>query len=697
MSRYNQAVRLSVRDIVLQVITVLVGTLAVVAVMPHEGESSLRYEVGRPWTYSRLIAEKDFAILKTDDQLQHERDSLRLQYEPYFESLAQVENQQVTLFREQYKTLAVTEFPAQCRNVLERRLHDIYQRGIVSEDDWAILQEVTSGHVRVYRGVAATRQTTSELLTLRTAYNYLMNTADSTGLSRSRMQQLDLNQFLQPNLIYNQTRSDEQWDDLLSQLTPASGVVMAGQSIIDRGDIVDETKYQILQSYERDMRGGDSVDGIDTGVLLGQGLYVGIILITLIIFFNFFRRDYIHQMRASLLVATMMTIFVLATSFLVRHTLLSVYVIPFAMLPVFVRIFLDSRTAFFVHVATIMLCALPLSYPYEFITTQCVAGLVAIFTLRDLTRRAQIFHTVFWVTLTSVLFYLSIDLSQGHGLTGGSTFVMLDRSIYKHILWSGVLLLIAYPGMLLLERLFGFTSNVTLIELSNMNSGLLRRLSEVAPGTFQHSMQVSNLAAEVANQLGAKTQLVRTGAMYHDIGKMTDPAFFTENADGATTPIHRGLDEKAAARIVTSHVTEGLRIAEHENLPRVIREFISTHHGRGVAKYFYTTYRNNHPGEDVDRTPFSYAGPNPFTTEQAILMMADAVEASARSLLQYTEEAISALVDKIIDGQVADGFFADCPITFRDITTAKTVFKEKLKTLYHTRIAYPEEKVETKG
>jgi hypothetical protein len=260
--------------------------------------------------------------------------------------------------------------------------------------------------------------------------------------------------------------------------------------------------------------------------------------------------------------------------------------------------------------------------------------------------------------------------------------------MYVYFIINGILLLLSYPLMYLIERTFGFTSNVTLFELSNTNKGLLRDLSEVAPGTFQHSITVGNLAAEIANRIEANSLLVRTGALYHDIGKMANPVFFTENQ--ATVNPHDNMPYKESARIVISHVTEGLKMAEKANLPAIIKNFILTHHGHGMTKYFYIKEQNEHPDEEIDKTPFTYPGPNPFTREQAILIMADAVEAASRSLPEYTEESITNLVERIIESQLADGYFRECPITFRDIALAKQILIERLKNIYHTRISYPE-------
>ena len=314
---------------------------------------------------------------------------------------------------------------------------------------------------------------------------------------------------------------------------------------------------------------------------------------------------------------------------------------------------------------------------------QLAAGLVAIFSLRELSQRSQLFRTALLVILTYAALYFAFELITENDLS------KLNGSMYSYFIVNGVLLLFTYPLLFLLEKTFGFTSNVTLVELSNINSPLLRRLSETVPGTFQHSMQVANLAAEAANRIGAKSQLVRTGALYHDIGKMENPVFFTENQSGGVNP-HKNLSYEQSAQVIISHVTDGLKLAEKNNLPKVIKDFISTHHGKGKTKYFYISWKNEHPDEEPNEELFTYPGPNPFTRETAILMMADAVEAASRSLPEYTEESINNLVEKIIDSQVEEGFFKECPITFKDIAIVKSVFKEKLKTIYHTRISYPE-------
>ena len=369
-------------------------------------------------------------------------------------------------------------------------------------------------------------------------------------------------------------------------------------------------------------------------------------------------------------------------SLMVGHSILHVYFLPYAMVPIFIRVFMDSRTAFMAHATMVLICASILQYPLEFITVELVSGLVAIFSLRELSSRSQLFWTAVLVTFAATATNLSLDWIRNNDLT------KISYSEYNYLVFNGLLLFCSYPLLYLIEKAFGFTSNITLIELSDMNKTLLRKMSEVAPGTFQHSIQVGNLAAEIANKIGGKSQLVRTGALYHDIGKIVNPIYFTENQSGVNP--HEKMGAIESAQMIISHVTEGIKLAEKYDLPDIIKAFISTHHGQGKTRYFYVQYKNAHPDDKVDDLLFTYPGPNPTTKEQAILMMADTVEAASRSLPDYTEKSIRELVNKLIDAQVAEGYFKECPITFRDIAYAKTVLIEKLKTIYHTRVSYPE-------
>lgn len=682
MSRYNQQSKLSPKALIYRIAIALVAVLAVTFYMPRDTSSSYLFDIGKPWRYSQLIATFDFPIYKNAEVVRREQDSIMREYEPYFAYNSAVGDEQTAhfeqVFEQEYRNVVPQHY---CKYIVER-MKTVYAKGILSMEDYSTLREDSITGVRIFTQNEAVSHKIQDIYSIKSAYEYITNIGTDTAIyDRKILLRCDIGEFLQPNMSYDKNKSDAFRKDLLSSLSYAQGMVMSGQKIIDRGEIVNQNTYDILVSFEKEMaKRNDSTKQIRV-MFIGQLLYVAIITLCLMLYFNLFRRDYLSNTRRILMLASMPVIFPLVTSFMIKQSLM-VYIAPFAMAPIFIRVFMDSRTAFVTHVATILLCAIQMKSPFEFIATQLVAGMVAIYSLRELSQRSQLVRSAFYVTLASMAFYLGMELIHA------KDFSALEYRMYVYIAINGILLLFAYPLLFLLEKAFGFTSNVTLVELSNINNEILRKMSEVAPGTFQHSMQVANLAAEVANRIGAKSQLVRTGALYHDIGKTCNPVFFTENQTSVNP--HEKLSLEDSAKIVINHVKDGLKLAEKYNLPKIIKDFIATHHGKGITKYFFISYKNKYPNEEISEEVFTYPGPNPFTLEQAILMMADAVEAASRSLNEYTEESISALVEKIIDAQMQEGFFKDCPITFHDIYLAKEVFKEKLKTIYHTRISYPE-------
>jgi hypothetical protein len=668
------------RNVLTRIALIVTAVVIIVWFLPRKNGPEYQYEVGKPWMYGSLIAKYDFPIYKSEKTIKAERDSMLALYEPYFNYEGDVEQKEINRFLNDYKN-GIPGLPKSFITIIADGLHRLYQQGIMDTPKYSELLKDSTRMIRIVNGKQASSTQINCIYSTLAAYEQIF-LDDILGQQRQILQRCNLNEYIEPNLIFDKVRSKASMDDLVSGIPLASGVVLSGQKIIDRGEIVGDGTYRVLESLkkENDKRTSSKTDYWMT--LGGQILYVLTIMIMLTLYLGLFRKDYFDKPRSIMMLYSLILIFPIIVSLMVSHNFFSVYILPFAMVPIFVRVFMDSRTAFIAHVTMILICACALRYQYEFIVMQLVAGLVAIYSLRELSRRSQLFKTALLVTIASAAIYFSLELVNDDSLS------KIDRSMYVHLIANGVALLFAYPLMDLIERTFGFTSNVTLIELSDTSKDLLRNLSEVAPGTFQHSISVSNLAAEIANKIGAKAQLVRTGALYHDIGKMASPAFFTENQAGVNPLGNMSCTE--GAQIVISHVTEGLKLAEKYDLPSVIKDFIVTHHGQGVAKYFYIKYKNDHPDEDVDKSLFTYPGPNPFTREQAILMMTDTVEAASRSLPEYTAESIYNMVNKLIDQQVNDGFFKDCPITFRDISIAKTVLVEKLKTVYHTRISYPE-------
>lgn len=661
--------------------TVIVVVLLLVYFLPRETKFGYEYEQGRPWRYNSLIATFDFPVYKTPDEVKAERDSALSQFQPFYTEDVQIAQRQIAAFETAWRAGRFGDVPAHCLNHVDKMLRGVYEAGMVPSADLSQMAKERTPGVRVVEGTEAVTRPITELYSTRSAYEYIVY-ADTVNFPRELLARCNINEYLSPNLSIDSAKTSAVREDLLAAVSPASGMVQSGQRIIDRGEIISAEQYKILQSFEREtVRRNDPSKGM-WQVVTGQVIFVLCVIVAFVFYLRLFRREYLRSPHSILLLSSLIAIFPLITYAMVDQKFLNVYMVPYAMVPIFVRIFMDSRTAYMTMVCSVILSSLALHSNYEFVIVQFMSGMTAIYALRDLTERSQLLRVALAVFVTSSAIMLGYDLSQG------IEFSHLDRSMYVYNAVNGVLLLFAYPLLYMIEKLFGFTSSVTLVELSNTNNSVLRRMSKVAQGTFVHSLQVANLAAEVADKIGAKPQLVRTGALYHDIGKMLNPAFFTENQTGVNP--HDELTEERSAQIIISHVTEGLKLADKYHLPKVIRDFISTHHGRSQVKYFYIQWKNKHQGEEPDAKLFTYPGPNPFTREQAILMMCDAVEASSRSLKEFTEESIKELVNRIIDGQVQAGYFRECPITFRDIADAKRVLAESLKTIYHTRIAYPE-------
>jgi putative nucleotidyltransferase with HDIG domain len=680
MSKFNIEDSNFWRNLLSKVLLIFITVAIIVWFLPRNSGPQFRYDIGKPWMYGSFITKFDFPIYKTDEAIKAERDSLSDEFEPYYAYATDVEKEKIAEFRNDFKD-GIPGLSYDYVNTIADRLHRIYQAGIMAAPEFSEINKDSTNMVRIISGKNATSLMINCIYSTIGAYEQLLND-EKLAPQKAVLQKCNLNNYITPNLIYDKERSETELNDLMAGIPLASGMVLSGQKIIDRGEIVDEYAFRVLNSFEKEMQRRSANSSEITSTVLGQTLFVAILIILYTLYLALYRKEYFEKTRNTAMLYVLITVFPILVSLMMRHNILSVYVLPFAIVPIFVQVFMDSRTAFISLVTTVLLCAAAVKYQYEFIIIQITSGLVAIYSLGELSQRAQLFKTALLVTLTSSAVYLALQLMQDN-----SIFTM-DHSIYTYLVINGILLLFAYPLMYLVEKMFGFISNVTLIELSNTSKDPLRKMSETAPGTFQHSIMVSNLASQIADKIGANTQLVRTGALYHDIGKMEEPAFFTENQVGVN-PLEK-LPRPEAAQMVINHVTEGLKLGEKYDLPRVITDFILTHHGAGKTKYFYISYKNEHPDEPVDDALFTYPGPNPFTREQAILMMTDSVEAASRSLPEYTEESISNLVNKIIDTQVKEGYFTDCPITFHDISTAKQVLTTRLKSIYHTRIIYPE-------
>lgn len=681
MKLSKQQRRTNLTRFLMKVVLVVISTALVVYFMPRGDEFGYKYELNKPWNYGLLIANTKFPILKNDSTIRKEQEAAMRNFQPYYNYNKSVKETMV----DRLYNLAAQEWQGQNATMYVHHiavlLDTIYRHGVLSAEDYSKQQDKEHHRsIRIVNDNVALSVPLKSLFSPRSAYDYIMS-ADTTKYSRLVLQQYNINELIQPNLTYDGTKSEVAQSELLQNISSYNGFVQAGQKIVDRGETVTEEIFDVLCSYEKEYERHTISETQIPFKSIGQILFILVIFVSLISYLTLFRADYFENGRNVTLLFALPVLFCIVASLMVSHRIMNVFMLPVCMVPIVIRVFMDSRTAFMFHCGMVLIISLMLTSNYEFLVVQLVAGMVAIQTLRELSQRSQIVRTAFIIFLVYVICYTGYSFHHEND-------IKMDTWMYVCFTVNCVLLLFTYPLLWMLEKMFGFISDVTLVELSNVHNPLLQRMTEVAPGTFQHSMQVANLCAEVASKVGAKAQLVRTGALYHDIGKIERPVFFTENQNGISP--HKHLTPLKSAEVIIAHVKNGVTLAEKNHIPDAIQRFITTHHGQGKAKFFYITYKKEHPDEEVDDAAFTYPGPNPSTKEEAILMMCDACEAASRSLPEYTEESINQLVDRIIDTQVSEGFFSECSITFKEIAIAKTVLKDKLKTIYHTRISYPE-------
>ena len=545
MEHLKKKKRFSWRDLLYKSL-LFVGTVAlIVYFLPRDGKFNYQFDINKPWKYGQLIATFDFPIYKEDAVVKREQDSLMAFFQPYYQLDKNIEKDAIAKLKENYHTNLKGILPSiDYLRYIERTLKEIYQAGIVSTENIQLLHKDSTSSVMVIDDKLANPQATENLYTVKKAYEHLLS-ADSTHFNREILRQCSLNEYITPNLTFDEERTQAAKEEILNNYSWANGLVVSGQKIIDRGEIVSPHTYNILESLRKESIKRNESMGQNRLILGGQILFVGMLMLCFMLYLDLFRKDYYQRKGSLSLLFTLIVFYSVITAFMVTHNLFNVYIIPYAMLPIIIRVFLDSRTAFLTHVITILICSISLRFPHEFILTQLAAGLVAIFSLRELSQRSQLFRTALLVILTYAAIYFAFELMTENGLS--TDFSKLNIRMYTYFIINGILLLFTYPLLFLLEKTFGFTSNVTLVELSNINNDLLRQMSETVPGTFQHSMQVANLAAEAAIRIGAKSQLVRTGALYHDIGKMENPAFFTENQSGGVNP-HKNLNYEQSAQ-----------------------------------------------------------------------------------------------------------------------------------------------------
>lgn len=666
-----------------RVLLLLVAVAVIVLALPRNDRTSFTYEEGQPWRYSLLTAPFDIPVYLDSTTYNRLTDSITTNFAPY------VVYSDTAISRSLDRLSKYGISPLKLGQI-RHLATEAYAKGVMSNPLSKRVRGTASRQVRVFTDDddnLANAIDASAVMSADEACKFILDNYAEAFPTVGGLEQSDVDAIrraLAPNVLLDSANDTRFLTRELQGINAGQGKIRQGQRIVDRGEIVTPQIYTNLQTYEEMMSKNQESDMAHSLLMIaGQLCYVLVTFGLFYLYLALYRPRIFADMRALCFMMSIIAIFTVIAALLFENFTLGIYLAPFAAVPVMVLIFIDSRTAVISLLVTVMISALMATYQFQFVVTEIVVGLMATFSLNQLSSRSQLLRTALIVFLTySVIGVIVIAVSGGE-LTDMDWHIFLAYGV------NSLLFCMTYVLIFVIEKIFGFTSAVTLVELSDINNPLLRRLAEEAPGTFQHSMQVSTLAAEAARAIGANTQLVRTGALYHDIGKMKSPVFFTENQHGVNP--HDGLDPATSARKIISHVTDGVAMAEKAKLPKMIEDFIREHHGKGITKYFYNVACNN-AGHDVDKTPFTYPGPNPHTRETAIMMMADAVEAASRSLKEYTPESISSLVDRIIDSQIADGLLRESPISFADIEKIKDTFKKRLGTIYHTRVAYPDRK-----
>jgi len=702
------------RKIIFRILIILVSVTFLVFLFPREGKFQYEYQRGRPWMHEDLIAPYNFPIYKLENEVAEERDSILREFKPYFQYDSVLVVNQLNEFYETFKELWETHLVEEYnitgelnearwnhRQLIERKeryrnfasnlLEFVYSKGIVGVDD--ILERVDNQELSivVMRGMMAEEYEYSEVFTQKSAYEHILNTVNSMNLEGMRegeektlefFRKLNLNEFIEPNLTFDEETSNTVKESLIGEISLTQGLIQMGERIISRGEVVSQQKFRILESlrHEYETRMGYSSNYLL--VITGQIILIFVSILVLFLFLYHFRNEIYQDNLKSVFVVFLLVLFVFVASMILKTSTVSIFLIPFAIVPIIIRTFYDARLGLFIHMLTLLIIGFLVPNAFEFVFLNIIAGIVALFSLTNIYRRGKLF-------LTAVLVFVSYGFVYfGMAIIQEENFSNIAWINYAWFAGNSGLIVLSYPLIFVFEKTFGFLSDATLIELADTNQPLLRKLAEKAPGSFQHSLQVSNLAEEAIREIGGNPLLVRTGALYHDIGKMEKSIYFIENQTDGYNP-HDSYPFEESAEIIISHVLKGVEMAKKNNLPSQIIDFIQTHHGTTKVQYFYRSYIKNFPEGEVDSELFSYPGPKPFSHETAVLMMADSVEASSRSLKSYSQESIDELVDTIIDYQVAEGQFYDSPITFRDIDTIKKVFKTRLANIYHARIEYP--------
>lgn len=656
------------------------------------GESRFQYEFQKntPWRHETLIAPFDFAIYKPDEVVEVEKDSIQNEFIPYFNSDSLIGIQQTQNFKLKLESVR-SEMPILTPATifsLYNYLATIYNAGVISQspDSNPIIKD--KSEIYEVKGKVAEKVPVTSIYSLKSAFSNLSDSVRALmGEEQYQVftQNVNLADYIQQNLTYNEEFSDQKLDELVSSISLTQGMIQSGERIIFKGDIITPDKYLILESLKKSYESklGQNFEGYL--LILGKLILIVSCILILILYLLYFRPEIFKNKRHISFILMMIVLMTFVSRFVISQDNLSIYLVPIIILPILLRIFFDSRTAIF----TLLVASLLIGYfapnNYEFIFLSMVSGIIAVFSLDKLHRRSHLVFTAIWTFISYAIVYLALSMVQEGNIES------IQWEELRWFFFNSLLILFAYPLIYIFEKLFGFISDVTLIELSNTNQPLLRKLADEAPGTFQHSLQIANLAEAVIHKIGGNPFLVYAGALYHDIGKTNQPVYFVENQSDNASP-HKGMDYKESAKVIIDHVNYGVKLAHRYKLPEILIDFIRSHHGTTQAKYFYTLYKNENPENEVDAADFTYPGPRPKSKETSVVMLIDGIEAAVRSLKEKTHESIREKIEVMVNQKLDDGQLDNADLTLRDITTIKEILIEKLLNIYHVRIEYPEEK-----
>lgn len=674
---------------ILKVLLFVIAIALVVWISPRESMFKYEFNTGKPWNHSDLIAPYDFAIYKSAKQIAEEEQQVLSNFRPYFRYDDDVTESGRHLLIENFSELwqvsdasQRSEDSLKLEKVLTQIFDDIQETGIIQYHE--ILEGKGAEYpIRVIRGNEMSNANLGLFYSVISANEYADRKINSLRNPDSSLLKLIISQSLVQNVFYDQEKSVAESNELLNRISSTYGLVQKGELIISTGELVNPEKYQVLMSlkrdYEQDLGGSES----QYYIITGNALLIILLFLIEFLFVFLYNRNIFDSLKLIILILLSQLVLILITHYIFRNFPQWTYMIPFAILPILIAIFVDRKVAIIVHLVTVLILGFYAPNSFNFFYTQFTSGLIAVFTVGDLSKRADLFKTSLSIFLTYMVVYFSMLVVQEGSLDSFSYLAIL------YLAGSSILVLLAFPLIFLYEKIFGVVTHLTLLELSNTNNTLLRELSEKAPGTFQHSLQVANLASEALYVIGGDALLARTGALYHDIGKMNNPMYFVENQMSGYNP-HDELSYEDSARIIIGHVIDGIEMARKAGLPEQIIDFIRTHHGTRRVEYFYKLEKKLKQGMEVDESEFKYHGPIPFSRETAVVMMADSIEAASRSINKPDEQKINDLVENIVGSLMAGNQFINSNMTMREINTVKKVLKKKIMNINHVRIAYPD-------